>query len=102
MSVRATVWGAILGPGLMTRNPLAAMWFIPLLLLQTGAASRGLLAGAVAGALHGGSRALGVIRQIRAGTDYDYYESTVRLLRWRLLDGLLLLALAGLFAVQLR
>jgi hypothetical protein len=100
-SERVLVWGATLGPGLMTRNPLAGMWLLPLLLLQTGGVAAGLAAGAVAGAVHGGGRAVGVIRQIRAGADYDYYESTTRGFRWRYLDGVALLAAAGLFLTQM-
>jgi hypothetical protein len=101
LSARAWVWGATLGPGLMTRNPLAGMWLLPLFLLQTGGAMAGLVAGAAAGALHGAGRAVGVIRQIRAGEHYDYYESTARMFRWRYLDGMLLLAVVGVFLLRL-
>jgi hypothetical protein len=32
ISIQAIIWGALLGPGLVTRNPYAGIWILPLLL----------------------------------------------------------------------
>ena len=104
-AVRALAWGLTLGPGVMTRNPLAGMWLFPALAILAAEPLAAGLAGAAAGALHGAGRAAGVLRQIRAfrrapaGDPRAYYDSVLRTMRWQSMDGMLLLAMAGALAL---
>ncbi|PRX98061.1 hypothetical protein CLV72_105414 [Allonocardiopsis opalescens] len=97
---RAAVWGATLGPGIMTRNPVAGTWLFPMLAALSGDPATAALVGAAAGALHGLGRAGGVLRQSgRLATEPgDPFETVIRLMHWRTIDGLLLAAAAGLLA----
>ncbi len=42
---RAVVWGVMLGPGVLTRNPYAGMWLVPLLLAVIASPALGAIAG---------------------------------------------------------
>lgn len=93
---RIGVWGAILGPGVVTRNPFASMWMIPLLLALADTPARGAAAGAVAGAAHGLARAAGVIRNTKLeGPEPHLAGLVLAQMRWRLADGIVLLIVAG-------
>lgn len=92
------IWGAVLGPGLWTRNPYAGMWMVPLALAASGDAAVGALAGAAAGAAHGAARAAGVVAESnRAGASRVPERLIARQYRWRYADGALLLFAAGFF-----
>jgi hypothetical protein len=96
--VQTLTWGTTLGPGLVTRNPYAGMWLLPLLL----ALNRNLLAtivvGIIIGAAHGGARALGVLNnRKRMDSDMEYVHLKIlgAQLRWVYIDGLALMLAAG-------
>jgi hypothetical protein len=98
--LQTLTWGTALGPGLVTKNPYAGMWLLPLLL----ALNHGLLAaigiGIAVGAVHGGSRVFGVLSN-RKCIDVDA-NAYLRILdteaRWQYMDGLALLLAAGALA----
>lgn len=72
---RVLVWGAILGPGLLTRNPYAGFGLLPIVLAAMSAAvawgghsgpswRTGLAVGAAIGLAHGSARAIALLRDI--------------------------------------
>jgi hypothetical protein len=101
---RVLVWGSILGPGFLTRNPYAGFGILPLLVAGVDAgggsgeaAARlafGLTAAVMVGIAHGSGRALALLRDASRPQD-DPFVLILRSLRWRALDGLALLAIAG-------
>lgn len=92
---RVLTWGAILGPGFLTRNPYAGFGLLPLILLASaGHAWAGLVTGALIGIMHGSGRGLALLRDARV-TAAEPFELLLTLVRWRILDGLALLAIAG-------
>jgi hypothetical protein len=99
---RALVWGFVLGPGFLTRNPYAGFGILPLLVASTGPATGGpagrlafgLTAGVMVGVAHGTGRALALLRDVSRPQD-DPFALLLRSLRWRAHDGLALLAVAG-------
>ena len=97
---RILVWGATLGPGLVTRNPYAGMWFLPLLLATTAAdLFSAAAAGALVGLAHGTARAIGILANHRSeGCDLPW-RMAVTQMRFRLADGLGLLFAAAVVAV---
>ncbi len=96
------IWGAVLGPGLWTRNPYAGMWMVALALAAAEGASAGAVAGAVAGAAHGAVRAGGIVAEANRGDATGVPERLIaRQYRWRYLDGVLLLFTAGSFVTML-
>jgi hypothetical protein len=103
---RALVWGSILGPGFLTRNPYAGFGILPLLvagigLAAGGAAGRlavGLTAAVMIGIAHGTGRAFALLRDVSRRQD-DPFVLLLRSLRWRALDGLALLGIAGVAIV---
>ena len=99
--LQALTWGTMLGPGLVTRNPYAGMWLLPLLLALNTNLLMAILVGLAIGAAHGGARALGVLsnrEQMDDDMDYAYLSILGAQLRWLYLDGLLLLLAAGALA----
>lgn len=90
---RLLVWGSVLGPGFLTRNPYAGFAMLP---LAVAAAGRGglALAGAI-GAAHGTGRALALLRDARSGPAGDPMRLLLRSAYWRTVDGLVLLIVAG-------
>jgi hypothetical protein len=100
---RIAIWGAMLGPGLLTRNPFAGMWVIPLLLGATGSALSGALAGATCGGLHGAARLAGIIRVQREaqGPGCESALVVLRTLRWRAVDAIALACLSGALGAYL-
>jgi hypothetical protein len=102
LAVRIAIWGAFLGPGLVTRNPYAGMWVAPLMLASTGSAKASIAAGALAGALHGLARGIGVIRNMRRQQCCENFAwLTLSFMRRRFVDGLVLLLVAGIVVVRL-
>lgn len=106
-ALQALTWGTLLGPGLVTKNPYAGMWLLPLLIVLSrggGGGSGGLpmaiAVGMVVGATHGGARALGVLRNRKsiAGDACAHQKILHARLRWQYIDGLTLLLAAGALA----
>jgi hypothetical protein len=105
---RALVWGSILGPGFLTRNPYAGFGILPLLVAGAGAGlaagtgtgrlTSGLFVAAMVGIAHGAGRALALLRDVSRPQD-DPFALLLRSLRWRALDGLALLVIAGVATV---
>jgi len=91
---RVLIWGAILGPGWLTRNPYAAFGLLPLLVLGTGQVVAAVVLAALIGAAHGSGRALALLRDA-AAPSADPFELVLRSIRWRQADGVALLAVAG-------
>jgi len=96
---RILIWGATLGPGLVTRNPYAGMWLLPLLLTTTttdpvSAAA----AGAFVGLAHGTARAIGILANHRGDSCDLPWRMAVTQMRFRLADGLALLFAAAVVA----
>jgi hypothetical protein len=90
---RQLVWGATLGPGLLTRNPFAGIWLAAVLLVGAPGPVTGALIGALAGGLHGVCRATGVLAGSRTRT--DPIGLALHQFRWRRIDGLLLLLIGA-------
>jgi hypothetical protein len=99
--VQTLIWGTALGPGLVTRNPYAGMWVLPLLLTFNHDLLTAIGIGVLIGLAHGGARALGVLyaHERLRGCEVPYTILTQW--RWRVADGLLLLFVAGCLAVPL-
>jgi hypothetical protein len=110
---RILVWGAILGPGFLTRNPYAGFGLLPLALAGVGGARAGVVAGlvlgAAIGAAHGSARALALLRDVRelrqapvpsAGSPgpRTHLDLLLKIAYWRRLDGATLLAVAVIAA----
>jgi hypothetical protein len=107
---RVLVWGAILGPGFLTRNPYAGFGLLPLALAAMRGAGAGLVLGAAIGAAHGTARALALLRDVRelrgpgepaaAGSaPGTHLDLLLKIAYWRRLDGAALLAVAATAAI---
>ncbi len=108
---RALVWGAILGPGFLTRNPYAGFAVLPAAIPAMPGPVAGLWLAAAIGLAHGSARAGALLRDVRglracgregppgapglAGDPAAHLGLLLRVVRWRRLDGLVLLAMAG-------
>ncbi|HZU69431.1 MAG TPA: hypothetical protein VFA09_19295 [Ktedonobacteraceae bacterium] len=95
--VQALIWGTSLGPGLITRNPYAGIWLLPFLIVLGRDPVMTLITGLLVGAVHGGARAIGVLRNRSCmRDDIDAYLKIMgQQQRWQYLDGLALLLAAG-------
>jgi hypothetical protein len=91
---RLLVWGAILGPGFLTRNPYASFGMLVLLAASAGSLPATVLVAAVIGAAHAGGRAAALLRD-SATPGLEPFALLLRSLRWRAIDGIALLAIAG-------
>jgi hypothetical protein len=91
---RLLVWGAILGPGFLTRNPYAGFGMLVLLAASAGSLPATIVVAAVIGAAHAGGRAVALLRD-SATPQLEPFALLLRSLRWRTLDGIALLAVAG-------
>lgn len=91
---RVLIWGLILGPGFLTRNPYAGFGMAVILVGCAGRPLPGLVVAVGAGVAHGSGRALALLRdaRVRAAEPFDLLLTS---LRWRVLDGLALLMVAG-------
>ena len=98
--VQTLTWGTLLGPGLLTRNPYAGMWLLPLLLGLHRSLLPAVTLGIGIGAAHGIARALGVLSN-RTCMEADG-DAHLRIMaaqsRWQYVDGLFLLLAAGALA----
>ncbi|MGH2532602.1 MAG: hypothetical protein ACRDJW_09875 [Thermomicrobiales bacterium] len=89
-------WGALLGPGLIARNPYAGMWLLPFVV----SLDQSLLTAGLVGGTHGTARALGVLHNLRLDCNVADMTAWNAQWRWRLLDGVLLLVSAGALVGQ--
>lgn len=94
---KTLIWGSLLGPGLITRNPYAGIWLLPFLI----ALNHNILLAVVIGIVHGMARAIGVLKN-RKYLDNPYSHLIIlgSLFRWRSIDGMVLLLVAGVMIVQ--
>jgi hypothetical protein len=101
---RVLVWGLYLGPGFLTRNPYAGFGMTVVLVGCAARPLAGLLVAAGAGAAHGSGRALALLRDARLrdarlrdapARAAEPFELLLTSLRWRTIDGLALLVVAG-------
>ncbi len=95
---RVLVWGWILGPGFLTRNPYAGFGILPVLVATASSIPAGIVVGGVIGVAHAAGRAAALLRDLGRPAD-EPFALLLRSLRWRALDGLVLLAVAGAAAV---
>jgi hypothetical protein len=96
---RLVIWGSILGPGLLTRNPYAGFAVLPLLIAAVARPAGTSLAASAAvaaliGAGHGAGRAFALLRDREIRPD-DPMALLLRSVRWRVADGYGLLVAAG-------
>ena len=91
---RLVVWGTILGPGLLTRNPYAGFGMLVLLAASIGSLPTAVVVAAIIGAAHAAGRAMALLRD-SATAQREPFALLLRSLRWRVLDGTALLVVAG-------
>ncbi len=96
---RMWVWGALLGPGLATRNPYAGFGLLVLATAAVAGLRDGVLAAVAIGVAHAAGRAAGLLRDVRTIDARDYMQAVVRTMYWRVFDGYALLVFAGLALV---
>lgn len=94
---QSLIWGALLGPGLVTSNSFATMWLIPMALFLSGDVAIGAAAGVVAGSVHGLARAGGIISGLLSGECVAHPLSMpLAKIGWRVTDGFALVFIAGI------
>jgi hypothetical protein len=96
---RVLIWGSILGPGFLTRNPFAGFAALVLLVAAAARPAGGSLVAAVCiaalvGAVHGAGRAIALLRDSEIRPD-DPIALLLRSIRWRIADGYALLLTGG-------
>ena len=102
---RLLVWGAVLGPGFLTRNPYAGFGVLPLAvaaMTRSGTGAALALAAAI-GLAHGAARATALLRDVSAaqavpvtaGAADGQLDLLLKAVYWRRLDGAILLAIAA-------
>jgi hypothetical protein len=91
---KLVIWGAILGPGFLTRNPYAGFGMLVALAALAGNARLGLITGVAIGACHGTGRAVALLRDAREASGLEYLSSVAKSLYWRHCDGLALVLIA--------
>jgi hypothetical protein len=93
---RMLVWGSILGPGFLTRNPYAGFGLLPIAVATAGGVRSAALLGAVIGLAHAAGRALALLRDARPRLAApDPMALVLTSMRWRTLDGYALLVIAA-------
>lgn len=97
---RILVWGAILGPGLATRNPYAGFGLLLIAVTAAGGPAAGALTGLAVGLAHAAGRALALLRDAPRPAA-DPIQLIITTARWRVLDGYALLVIAGAVAARL-
>lgn len=102
-TTQTIIWGTLLGPGFVTRNPYAGIWLLPLLLGLNQNLLAAIGIGAAVGFTHGGARAFGIISNRTCVKDLNAHLSVLgRQWYWKYVDGLtLLMATGGLTALLL-
>ncbi len=88
-TMQTLTWGACLGPGLVTRNPYAGMWLLPLLTVLDHNLLTAIFIGMAIGVAHGGARAIGVLsnrRHLKVSCNHLVILGVQW--RWQFMDGL--------------
>jgi hypothetical protein len=105
---RVLVWGSILGPGFLTRNPYPGFAMLLLAVAAMPGLAAGLALGAAIGVAHGGARAVALLRDVRelhqapaviGGPVATHLDLLLKTVYWRRIDGAALLAFAVTAAV---
>jgi hypothetical protein len=96
---RILVWGSILGPGFITRNPYAGFAVLPLIVASATGVRAAAALGAAIGLAHGAGRALALLRDAGPSAGRDPIRIMLASMRWRALDGVFLLAIAAAASV---
>jgi len=94
--IQTLIWGTLLGPGILTRNPYASIWLLlPLLALsQNFMIAIGI--GLAVGTAHGIGRALGILYNRKCISNSNAHLLIMgRYWLWQCIDGLALLVIAG-------
>jgi hypothetical protein len=91
---RLVVWGTILGPGFLTRNPYAGFGMLVLLAASAGSMPAAIVAATITGVAHAVGRAVALLRD-SATAQLEPFPLLLRSLRWQVLDGIALLVVAG-------
>jgi hypothetical protein len=92
---RILIWGSLLGPGFATRNPYAGFGLLLLIVCSAGSLRLGVALAVTLGLLHSLARAATLLRDVHQPPGTDYLDLLARSMRWRALDGLALLTIAG-------
>jgi hypothetical protein len=94
---RILVWGSILGPGFLTRNPYAGFGLLPLVVATASGARAAAVLAAAIGLAHGAGRGAALLRDAppRARPPADPMRLVLTSMHWRTLDGFVLLIIAG-------
>lgn len=92
---RIGVWGSILGPGFLTRNPYAGFGLLPIVVAAAGSIRGAVAVAAAIGLAHGTGRALALLRDARPGAGADPMRLVLISMYWRRTDGFWLLVIAG-------
>jgi hypothetical protein len=96
---RMWVWGALLGPGLATRNPYAGFGLLVLATAAVGSLRASLLVAVAIGVAHAFGRAAGLLRDVAMIGTGNYMQAVVASMYWRVFDGYALLVIGGLAVV---
>jgi hypothetical protein len=92
---RIIVWGSILGPGFLTRNPYAGFGALPIVVATADGVRAAAVLAAAIGLAHGTGRALALLRDARRGPAADPMRLVLTSMYWRTFDGFALLVIAG-------
>jgi hypothetical protein len=92
---RILVWGSILGPGFLTRNPYAGFGLLPIAVATADGVRAAVILAAAIGLAHGSGRALALLRDARPAAASDPMRLLLVSMYWRTLDGCVLLVIAG-------
>jgi hypothetical protein len=92
---RILVWGSVLGPGFLTRNPYAGFGLLPIAVAATGTVRAAAALAALIGLAHGTGRGLALLRDARPGMADDPMRLVLTSMYWRMFDGFALLVIAG-------
>jgi hypothetical protein len=98
--IQTLIWGIVLGPGFVTRNPYAGMWLLLVLLPLQASFAALVVAGCAIGITHAATRVGGVIYNHRH-PDTGALLTVLAQTRWRIADGMLLVFVAGGLAALL-
>jgi hypothetical protein len=92
---RILVWGSILGPGFLTRNPYAGFGLLPIAVATASGVRAAVILAAAIGLAHGSARALALLRDARPAAAADPMRLVLVSMYWRTFDGCVLLVIAG-------
>jgi hypothetical protein len=92
---RILVWGSILGPGFLTRNPYAGFGLLPIAVATASGVRAAVILAAAIGLAHGSGRALALLRDARPAAPSDPMRLVLVSMYWRTFDGCVLLVIAS-------